>query len=179
MRKHFLSGPWWLCKLLPTKYPTKQPACLFYHDPIKCLQALLSHLLFESHILFVSRRVWTSAAKICHIYNEWLSGDHAWNMQVSPSFSSAGLLMITPATTQEALPPGATLLGVVLSSDKTNISVMSGNCMAYPLLISFTNIEPCIHSKTSLHAYLLLSLLSIAKFTHKHTRVHSGMVHQR
>ncbi|KAL4072388.1 hypothetical protein V8B97DRAFT_2023552 [Scleroderma yunnanense] len=92
------SGPQWLWKDLPTEFPTKQPAHLFYCNPIECLQALLSHLLFNSHISFVPRRVWTNAAKICHIYDEWLSGDHAWTMQ-------------------EALLPGATLLGVVLSSD--------------------------------------------------------------
>ena len=167
------SGPRWLCKVLLTEYPTKQPARLFYHDPIECLQALLSHPLLESHISFVPRRVWTSAAKLCHIYNEWLSGDHTWNMQVSFVFSLASLPMITPATMQEVLPQGATLLGVVLSSDKTNISVMSGNCMAHPLLISLANIAPCVHSRTSLHAYLLLALLPIANFTHKHTRVRS------
>jgi len=74
---------------------------------------------------------------------------------------------------QEALPPGATLLGVVLSSDKTNISVMSGNRMAYPVLISLANINVCIRSKSSLHAHLLLALLPIAKFMHKTTRVRS------
>ncbi|KAI6039185.1 hypothetical protein EDC04DRAFT_2517054, partial [Pisolithus marmoratus] len=83
---------------------------------------------------------------------------------------------------QEALPPSATLLGVVLSSDKTNISVMSGNCMAHPLLISLTNINACLHSKSSAHAYLLLTLLPITKFTHKTTCVHSllqdQLVHQ-
>jgi len=80
---------------------------------------------------------------------------------------------MTLPTTQEALPPGATLLGVVLSSDKTNILVMSGNRMAYPLLISLTNINVFIQSKASLHAYLLLTLLPIAKFSHKHTHIHS------
>jgi len=83
---------------------------------------------------------------------------------------------------QEVLPPGATLLGVVLSSDKTNISVMSGNRMAYPVLISLANIDACIHSKSSLHAHLLLALLPIAKFMHKTTRVCSllqdRLVHQ-
>ncbi|KAG6370271.1 hypothetical protein JVT61DRAFT_12220 [Boletus reticuloceps] len=54
-----------------------------------------------------------------------------------------------------------------------NISVMSGNHMAYPLLISLANIDAHICSKTSLHAYLLVALLPIAKFTHKTTRVHS------
>ena len=65
--------------------------------------------------------------------------------------------------TQEALPPGTTLLGVVLSSDKTNILVMSGNCMAYPLLISLANIDASIRSKASMHAYLLLALLPTVK----------------
>ncbi|KAI5986736.1 hypothetical protein EDC04DRAFT_2531515, partial [Pisolithus marmoratus] len=76
-------------------------------------------------------------------------------------------------TTQEVLPPGATLLGVVLSSDKTNISVMSGNHMAHPLLISLADIDMHIHSQSSLHAYLLLALLPITKFTQKNTCIHS------
>ena len=42
--------------------------------------------------------------------------------------------------------------------------------MAYPLLISLANIDPAIHSKISLHMYLLLALLPIPKFTHKDTR---------
>ena len=73
---------------------------------------------------------------------------------------------------QEALPHDATILGVILSSNKTNVSVMSGNHMAHLLLISLANINMCIHSKTLLHAYLLLALLPIAKFTHKTTHIH-------
>ncbi|KIM57131.1 hypothetical protein SCLCIDRAFT_131146, partial [Scleroderma citrinum Foug A] len=76
------SGPRWLCEMVLTEYPTKQPARVFYRNPIDCLQSLLSHPLFKSHILFVPRWVWTCAAKICCIYDEWLSGDHTWSMQV-------------------------------------------------------------------------------------------------
>ena len=72
---------------------------------------------------------------------------------------------------QEALPPGATLLRVVLSSDKTNISIMSGNCVAHPVLISLANLDARIRSQTSLHTYLLPALLPITKFTHKTTHV--------
>jgi len=50
---------------------------------------------------------------------------------------------------------------------------MSGNHMAYPLLISLANIDAQLCSKASAHAYLLLALLPIAKFTHKITRIHS------
>jgi len=63
------------------------------------------------------------------------------------------------------------LLGVVLSSDKTNISVMTGNCMAHPVLISLANIDLKIQSKTSFHGYMLLALLPIPKFIIKNTCV--------
>jgi len=43
--------------------------------------------------------------------------------------------------------------------------------MAHPLLISPANINACLHSKSSAHAYLLLSLLPITKFTHKTTHI--------
>ena len=43
--------------------------------------------------------------------------------------------------------------------------------MAYPLLISLTNIDAHIHCKTCLHMYLLVALLPIAKFTHKTTHI--------
>ncbi|KAL4063491.1 hypothetical protein J3A83DRAFT_4077707, partial [Scleroderma citrinum] len=104
------SGPKWVYETLPTKYLVH----LFYCDPIHCLQALLSNPLLGLHISFVLQRIWTSAAKICHIYDEWLSGDQAWNIQ-------------------DALPAGTTVLGTVLSSDKINISVITGNHMAHPV----------------------------------------------
>ena len=50
---------------------------------------------------------------------------------------------------------------------------MSGNRMVYPLLISLTNIIPEVRSKISLHTYLLLALLPILKFLHKHSCIWS------
>ncbi|KAI5981814.1 hypothetical protein EDD15DRAFT_2379006 [Pisolithus albus] len=73
----------------------------------------------------------------------------------------------------DQIPNGATLLGVVLSSDKTNISVMTGNRMAHPLLLSLANIEADIRSKGSLHGHVLLALLPVVSFIHGKTRVRS------
>jgi hypothetical protein len=161
--------------MLTPEYPVKQLLHLFYCNPINCMQALLSHPLFKPHISFILRKVWTCAARVCRVYDEWLSGDQAWSLQVRLPLLSYTRRM-TPS--QEALPPGATLLGAVLSSDKTNISVMSGNRVAHPVLISLANIDARIHSKTSLHAYLLLALLPIAKFTHKSTHIR-GLLQDR
>ena len=55
---------------------------------------------------------------------------------------------------------------------------MTGNCVAYPILISLANIDASVRSKTSLHGYLLLALLPIPKFIHKNSRVR-GLLHDR
>ena len=62
-------------------------------------------------------------------------------MEHPGAFSLFDLRNLILLIIQEALPPGATTLGVVLSSDKTNISIMSGNRMAHPVLISLANID--------------------------------------
>ncbi|KAI5981091.1 hypothetical protein EDC04DRAFT_2551849, partial [Pisolithus marmoratus] len=66
---------------------------------------------------------------------------------------------------QDALPKGTTLLGVILSSDKTHITQV-GNCQAHPLLISLANISADICRKGSMKSYLLLALLPVPKFIH-------------
>ena len=59
---------------------------------------------------------------------------------------------------------GATLLGVILSSDKTNIPVMTGDCVAHPVLLNLVNIHADVHMKSSNHAFLLVALLPCPKF---------------
>jgi hypothetical protein len=51
----------------------------------------------------------------------------------------------------------------VLLSDKTNISAMTGDRVAHPLLISLANIHMEYRQKGSHHAFLLLSLLPVQK----------------
>src|SRR6266571_1321643 len=76
---------------------------------------------------------------------------------------------------QTQLGPGATVLGVILSSDKMNISAMTGGCTAHPLLISLANISIEFQNKASNHSFLLLALLPIPKYIHHKRKVH-GML---
>jgi len=68
------------------------------------------------------------------------------------------------------LPEGATLLGAILSSDKTNISVMTGDRTAHPVLLSLANIRTDVRMKSSNHAFLLVALLPCPKFITKEKR---------
>jgi len=62
------------------------------------------------------------------------------------------------------LPRGATLLGTVLSSDKTGLTRMTGDHSAHPLLITLANIESKVRSSSSSHAFELLALIPVPKF---------------
>ncbi|KAG1887977.1 uncharacterized protein F5891DRAFT_987934 [Suillus fuscotomentosus] len=120
------SGPSWKCQTISSIHPTKYPIRLFWRDPVECLESLFSNPLFHDKLDFIPRRVYKTAEQLLHVYSEWLTGDSAWEMQTR-------------------LPRGATVLSTVLSSDKTNITTMTGARVAHPLLLGLSNI--CI--KTS------------------------------
>ena len=42
-----------------------------------------------------SRKVWTSAAWVVCVYENWLLGDHAWNLQVSWRFQVPNIVLIS------------------------------------------------------------------------------------
>ncbi|KAF8123990.1 hypothetical protein EV363DRAFT_1080436, partial [Boletus edulis] len=62
------------------------------------------------------------------------------------------------------LPTGACLLGVILSSDKMNVTNQSGGKVAHPLLMSLTNIHSAVRTKAFLHAFIPIAFLPIANF---------------
>ncbi|KIK11045.1 hypothetical protein PISMIDRAFT_123437, partial [Pisolithus microcarpus 441] len=47
------SSPRWKSHTLLPQVPTKRKPIIYYRDPLECLQSLLSHPLFTSHISFI------------------------------------------------------------------------------------------------------------------------------
>ncbi|KAG1879138.1 hypothetical protein F4604DRAFT_1880090 [Suillus subluteus] len=149
-------GPSWKCQIIPSLHRTKNPIRLFWRDPVECLEALFSNPLFHDKLDFVPRHVYTAAARLTRVYSEWLIGDSAWEFQAL----------------QSQVPRGATILGTILSSNKTNITTMTGARVAHPLLlgcdfhISLTNIRMQTCMKLSSRAFLLTALLPILQYLH-------------
>lgn len=145
---------------------------LFYRDTVECLQTLLSNPLFTNAIDFTPYRVFTTAQRLVRIYTEWMSCDIAWEMQVGILERSVELKLTRPSG-QRALPEdkGGTILGVILSSDKTNVTNQCGGKVSHPLLMSLANIHSEIRSKASLHGFIPVAFLPIAEFLHKDQRV--------
>ncbi|KAG1857798.1 hypothetical protein F4604DRAFT_1536272, partial [Suillus subluteus] len=147
------SPPQWKYQIVPTEFPTTKTLQIFYRDPIKCLQSLLSHPMLADSFDFIPRKVYAEAEHAVRVYYGFMTGDRAWELQ-------------------EDLPNGVTLLSVVLSSDKTKVSNLAGNCYAHPLLITLANIDPDVRAKGYLQAYIPLALLLVAKFIHRVKHMH-------
>ncbi|KAG2086081.1 uncharacterized protein F5147DRAFT_781787 [Suillus discolor] len=150
------SGPRWKSRVIPTLHPTKSPAVLYWRDPLECIATIFNHPLFHNRIDYTACKVYSTAERLSRIYTEWVTGEHAWQMQ-------------------SALPHGATLLGTILSSDKTCITSLSGDRVAHPLLISLANIHMDTRLKSSSNAFLLTALLPVVKFVHKNKRMREIM----
>ncbi len=120
------TGPLWKCKLWAANHPTKSPLQLFYRDPIECIESLLNSPLSADDIEFTPYKLYKTAEKSIRVYSEWLSGDVAWTMQVCV-FLAEFLYVVLIKVFQQNIPPKATLLGTILSSDKTRITAMTGD----------------------------------------------------
>lgn len=71
---------------------------------------------------------------------------------------------LTFQSNKRNLPPGATRLGIGLSSDATLLTSGTGDLSAWPLLITLDNIDPAVRRKSSNHSYMLLALLPKVRF---------------
>ncbi|KAG1753542.1 uncharacterized protein EDB91DRAFT_1242525 [Suillus paluster] len=146
-----------MSQIIDTLHSTKSPVILYWRDPLECISTILNHPLFHNQLDFTPRKVYSTAQKLCRVYTEWMTGNDAWNMQ-------------------SALPQGATLLGTILSSDKTNISVLTGDRVAHPLLVSLANICMNTQLKSSSNSFILTALLPVPKFLHKNKRMRGVLV---
>jgi hypothetical protein len=77
------SGPKWRAKLWPVSHTIKSDITLYYRDPVECIASLFNSPLLADHLDLVPYRLYQTVEKTLRIYDEWMSGDNAWEMQVS------------------------------------------------------------------------------------------------
>ncbi|KAG8918464.1 hypothetical protein FRC02_002356 [Tulasnella sp. 418] len=111
-------------------------------NPLECIQELLENPLFEDHLKYKPQRTFTSATRQCRVYDEMWNSDWWWE-------------------TQEKLPLGATVIPVILASNKTALTNFSGNKIAYPLYLTIGNLAKPYWRQPSLRGTVLLGYLPV------------------
>ncbi|KAG2341453.1 hypothetical protein BDR05DRAFT_976999 [Suillus weaverae] len=107
---------------------------VFYCDPHKAVQNMLANPDFKDKIDFVPYHEWEEHPDGSHNRRcrDFMSADWAWEQ--------ADIISADPAT------HGSTFVPIILRSDKTTVSVTTGQNDFYLLYLSISNsIDPCYH----------------------------------
>jgi hypothetical protein len=111
---------------------------LYYRYIFKCIQFLLVHLLFQTHLDF--EPVGRTDSESRRIYREMNTGDLWWD-------------------TQDQLPAGATIVLVICASDKPHLTNFSCEQHAWPLYPTIGNIQKDFRRTPKKRAWILIGLI--------------------
>lgn len=142
-------------------YLTKEPMVLYWRDGLEVVKSLFSNPIF-ARSLDLSPYQHRDATSNERVYGEFMSADFAWEYAVRINFNIFNYKILTLC--QNDMPPGDTMVPIILASDKTHLTVGTGNKEMHPLLISIANIHARVRMKATLHAFALIAYLPIPKF---------------
>ena len=82
------------------------------------------------------------------------------------SLGDACILQHFDDSPRETLPPGSTIIPVIIASDQTHLTNFSGDKKAWPVYLTLGNIVSTVRNKPSAMAMILVALLPVPpKFT--------------
>ncbi|KAJ7841520.1 hypothetical protein B0H14DRAFT_3694203 [Mycena olivaceomarginata] len=122
---------------------------LYSRDIIECIRALFGDTEFAPYLFVVPERHYADKDQTIRLYHNMHTGRWWWSTQKQV----------------EATNPGATIIPILLSSDKTQLT-MFGNKSAYPVYMTLGNIPKEIRRKPSRRAFVLLAYLPTSRLTH-------------
>ncbi|KAG8789232.1 hypothetical protein FRC12_013725 [Ceratobasidium sp. 428] len=119
---------------------------LWKRDVSEVVRWLLANRRFLPDMRFAPELHWDSPEKINRIYDEMWSGDWWWRMQ-------------------NLIGDFATIAPIILSTDKTKMTLISGNQKAWPVYMSIGNISKNIRKLPSERATLLVGFIPVPELS--------------
>ncbi|TFK53379.1 hypothetical protein OE88DRAFT_1711413 [Heliocybe sulcata] len=136
------TGPAWTCDIIEAAGNRKDDNGL----------DLIGNPAFRDVLAYVPERVYADRAGQKRVFDEAWTADWWWE-------------------TQRKLPAGAVVAPVILASDKTQLSVHSGDKAAWPVYLTIGNIAKRVCRQPSAHATVLIGYIPTSKlecFTEKY-----------
>ncbi|KAI1786574.1 hypothetical protein LXA43DRAFT_975694 [Ganoderma leucocontextum] len=122
---------------------------VFYRDVIKCIRSLYGDPEFAGILVFTPERHYADADHTVRVYFDMHTGRWWWDTQKEI----------------EKVKPGATIIPIVISSDKTQLTSF-GNKTAYPVYMTIGNLPKDIRRKPSRRGQILLAYLPTSRLEH-------------
>ncbi|KAG9098699.1 hypothetical protein FS749_003186 [Ceratobasidium sp. UAMH 11750] len=119
---------------------------LWRRDIRDIVRWLLGNRRFLRHTRYAPEQQYDSATMENRVYGEGWSGDWWWRMQ-------------------NILGPYATVAPIIISTDKTKMTVFSGNQKAWPVYMSLANISSDIRRRPSERATVLIGFIPVSELT--------------
>ncbi|KAF8269868.1 hypothetical protein EI94DRAFT_1828626 [Lactarius quietus] len=113
---------------------------LYSRDILQCIRTLFGDPEYVRDMAFAPKCHYTDSQQTCRVYSEMYTGDWWWAVQ----------------TSLEAQRPGATVVLVIISSNKTQLTLFRGKA-AYPVYLTIGNIPKDIRRKPSCRAQILVA----------------------
>lgn len=172
-----------LNKIIDDKIPSKRPAFkryeaevageafeIYMRDVMECIKALYGDPEHAQYLCFAPEQHYADADKTQRLYHDMHTGQWWWSTQVIYSllygiiieFSDACLFL---QKVLEKEKPGATIIPLIISSDKTQITLFR-NKSAYPVYLTIGNIPKSIRRKPSCQGQILLAYLPTSRLLH-------------
>ncbi|KAG1853234.1 hypothetical protein C8R48DRAFT_749657 [Suillus tomentosus] len=133
---------WQVSKIEFSGYKTIYPIEPIWRDALDVVKQLFSDPIFANHMMFVPHHVDVGNQ---HEYGDYMSADMAWKIQ-------------------DHLPIGATQVPIILGSDETPVTRLTGGLEMHPVFITIGNIDSEVCSKATLRAWRCIAYMPIVKF---------------
>ncbi|KAF7799077.1 hypothetical protein EIP86_010307 [Pleurotus ostreatoroseus] len=137
------NGPEWIHRTVELDgYPGRVD--LYSRDILKCVDTLYSNPRFVDTMHFTPVQLYTDKTRLSRMYRGIHTGDWMWKRQTQ-------------------IKRGGTVIPLIFATDKTELTLFSGDHSAYPLYMTIGTIDEDLRARPSSHAWILVGYLPVAK----------------